>query len=126
MLYPVKEKSAEIVRAERRDDRLYLHSEAGMYRLEPKDSGTLRITYTQGDRFSGEEKPGVIFRQVYAGWEYWENDREIGLVMEQPPGHWVWNIVGFVDNFLDPCAGVIADPFAVVENNRDGRRRYAC
>ncbi len=83
MLYPVKEKSAEIVRAERRDDRLYLYSEAGMYRLEPKDSGTLRITYTQGDRFSGEEKPGVIFRQVYAGWEYWENDREIGLVMEQ-------------------------------------------
>ena len=83
MLYAVKEKSSEIVRAERRDDRLYLHSEAGMYRLEPKDSGTLRITYTQGDRFSGEEKPGVIFRQVYAGWEYWENDREIGLVMEQ-------------------------------------------
>lgn len=83
MLHAVKEKSSEIVRAERRDDRLYLYSEAGMYRLEPKDSGTLRITYTQRDHFSSEEKPGVVFRQVYAGWEYWENAEEIGLGMEQ-------------------------------------------
>lgn len=83
MLCAVKEKSSEIVRAERRDDRLYLYSEAGICRLEPKDSGTLRITYTQSNDFSVEEKPGVVFRQVYAGWEYWENAKEIGLGMEQ-------------------------------------------
>ena len=60
MLYAVKEKSSEIVRAERRDDRLYLYSEAGMYRLEPKDSGTLRITYTHESFPAGICRMGVL------------------------------------------------------------------
>lgn len=82
MLCGVEEKSSAIVRVERRDDRLYLYSDAGMHRIEPKDSGTVRITYTGAESFSEEEKPGVTFREVFDGWEYLEDDREIRFCME--------------------------------------------
>lgn len=82
MLCAVEGKSSAIARVERREDRLYLYSEAGMHRLEPKDSGTVRITYTQAESFSEVEKPGVICREVFGGWEYLEDEREIWLRME--------------------------------------------
>lgn len=83
MLCAVEGKSSAIARVERREDRLYLYSEAGMHRLEPKDSGTVRITYTQAESFSEEEKPGVVCREVFGGWEYLEDEREIRLRMEK-------------------------------------------
>lgn len=83
MLCAVEGKNSAIVRVERREDRLYLYSEAGMHRLEPKDSGTVRITYTQAESFSEEEKPGVVCREVFGGWEYLEDEREIQLRMEK-------------------------------------------
>lgn len=82
MLCAVEGKNSAIARVERREDRLYLYSEAGMHRLEPKDSGTVRITYTQAESFSEEEKPGIVCREVFGGWEYLEDEREIRLRME--------------------------------------------
>ena len=51
MLCVTGEKSRKIERAERREDRLYLYSEAGVHRLEPKNDRTVRITYTQNEAF---------------------------------------------------------------------------
>lgn len=82
MLSVSKEKSNEIVRIQRKENRLYLYSEAGIHRLEPKDCATIRITYTQNEFFSDEEKPGVIFRDVFPDWEYTEGEQEIHLRME--------------------------------------------
>lgn len=82
MLSVLKEKSNEIVRLQRKENRLYLYSEAGIHRLEPKDCATIRITYTQNEAFSDEEKPGVIFRDVFPDWEYTEGEQEIHLRME--------------------------------------------
>lgn len=83
MLSVLKEKSNEIVRLQREADRLYLYSEAGIHRLEPKDCATVRITYTQNEVFSDEEKPGIVCRNVFSDWEYTEGEQEIHLRMEQ-------------------------------------------
>ena len=83
MLSVLKEKSNEIVRLQREGNRLYLYSEAGIHRLEPKDCATVRITYTQNDVFSDEEKPGIVCRDVFSDWEYTEGEQEICLRMEQ-------------------------------------------
>lgn len=83
MLSVSNEKSNEIVRIQRRENGLYLYSEAGMHRLEPKDCAIVRITYTQNELFSDEVKPGVIYRDVFPDWEYTEGEQEIFLRMEQ-------------------------------------------
>lgn len=83
MLSVLKEKSNEIVRLQREGNRLYLYSEAGIHRLEPKDCATVRITYTQNEVFSDEEKPGIVCRDVFSDWEYTQGEQEIHLRMEQ-------------------------------------------
>ncbi|MDE5893535.1 MAG: DUF4968 domain-containing protein, partial [Acetatifactor sp.] len=70
-----------ITKIRRSEDRLYLYSEAGIYRLEPKDAGTVRISYTQNEDFSHEEKPGVVQGGVFPDWEYTETEGEIRLRM---------------------------------------------
>ena len=60
MLYAVKGKDRSIKRVVRKDDRLYLYSDAGCHRLEPKTAGTIRITYTQREEFSEAVKPGIV------------------------------------------------------------------
>ena len=77
MLCVTGEKSRKIERAERREDRLYLYSEAGVHRLEPKNDRTVRITYTQNEAFSEEEKPGIICREVFKDWDYREKGTDL-------------------------------------------------
>ncbi|MGN0267134.1 MAG: TIM-barrel domain-containing protein, partial [Lachnospiraceae bacterium] len=82
MLCVTEAKSRKIERAERREDRLYLYSEAGMHRLEPKNDRTIRITYTQNEAFSEEVKPGVICHEVFRDWDYTENETELCFYTE--------------------------------------------
>lgn len=83
MLQAFAEKSRRITRVERMDDSLYLYAEAGIYRIEPKAEGILRVSYTQ-DKFPvQEEKPGVIYREVYLDWTYEEDEEQIVLRMEK-------------------------------------------
>lgn len=83
MLQAFAEKSRRITRAERMDDRLYLYAEAGIYRLEPKEDGIIRVTYTQEESFLDKEKPGVIYREVYPDWSYEEEEGQIVLRMKK-------------------------------------------
>lgn len=83
MLQAFAEKSRRITRVERMDDSLYLYAEAGIYRIEPKAEGIIRVSYTQ-DKFPvQEEKPGVIYRGVYSDWTYEEDEEQIVLRMEK-------------------------------------------
>ncbi|MBQ8547483.1 MAG: DUF4968 domain-containing protein, partial [Lachnospiraceae bacterium] len=63
----------DITRAERKDDCLFLYSKRGMHRIEPKNEAVVRITYTERDAFSEREKPGVIRKEVWSGWELRED-----------------------------------------------------
>lgn len=45
MLNVVKGKSRAIEKAERKENSLYLYSEAGIHRIEPKNDAVLRVTY---------------------------------------------------------------------------------
>ena len=82
MLSPIKEKSAFIEKVERKEDRLFLYSDAGIHRIEPKNNRTVRITYTQEKEFSKKKKPGICFQEVYAGWNYVEEEHKIRFSME--------------------------------------------
>lgn len=77
MLHATAEKDRKINFIERHDDRLYLISEAGTHRLEPKNSRTVRISYTQNKDFSQKKKPGVTYQEVYPYWEHTQNQREV-------------------------------------------------
>ena len=81
MLCAVGEKSNMITEIQRREDRLYLYSEAGIHRLEPRDASTVRISYTQNEDFAHEEKPGVVQEGAFSDWEYMETKGEIRLRM---------------------------------------------
>lgn len=83
MLYAFPEKSRRITRVERMDDRLYLYAESGIYRLEPKAEGIVRVTYTQEEFSTQQNKPGVINNQVYQDWTYEEEDEQIFLRMNK-------------------------------------------
>ena len=83
MLQSFAEKSRQITRAERMDDRLYLYAEAGIYRLEPKSEGIIRVSYTQNDFAAKKEKPGVIYREVCPDWTYEEEEEQIVLRMKK-------------------------------------------
>lgn len=73
MLAVVKGRNREVKDVVRKEDRLYLYSDAGCYRLEAKTARTVRITYTQREAFSEKEKPGVIQTKPWGGWDYTEN-----------------------------------------------------
>ena len=83
MLQAFAEKSRQITRVERMDDSLYLYAEAGIYRIEPKAEGILRVSYAQDKFPAQEEKPGVIYREVYLDWTYEEDEEQIVLRMEK-------------------------------------------
>lgn len=74
MIEAVLAKSRKIKMAERRDDRLYLFSEHGTHRIEPKNERTVRVTYTVKDEFSNKEKPGIVCSEVYSKWQFEENE----------------------------------------------------
>ena len=82
MLTVTKEKSRTIERAERIENTLYLYSEIGIHRIEPKNDSVIRVTYTSRESFSRAEKPGVIWKTVFPDWNYGETDTEIQLEMK--------------------------------------------
>jgi len=83
MLQAFAEKSRRITRVERTDDRLYLYAEAGIYRLEPKAEGIVRVSYTSKDFPAQQEKPGVVYQEVYPDWSYEEEEGQIVLRMKK-------------------------------------------
>lgn len=64
MMSAVPWKSCRITKAERKDNRLFLYSDRGLYRIEPKAAGIVRITYTEREVFSERNKPGVAYKCV--------------------------------------------------------------
>ncbi|MBP3352674.1 MAG: DUF4968 domain-containing protein [Lachnospiraceae bacterium] len=83
MLQAFAEKMRRITRAERMDNRLLLYAEAGIYRLEPKAEGIIRVSYTQDDFITEKDKPGVIYREVCPDWTYEEEEEQIILRMKK-------------------------------------------
>lgn len=83
MLAVVKGKDRGIKSILRENDRLYLDSEAGRYRLEPETARTVRITYTQREQFSDWKKPGVLLREPWSKWEYEEEEDGILFCTEE-------------------------------------------
>lgn len=83
MLQSFAEKNRQITRAERMDNRLLLYAEAGIYRLEPKAEGIIRVSYTQDDFITEKDKPGVIYREVCPDWTYEEEEEQIILRMKK-------------------------------------------
>lgn len=79
MLMVKSPESRVITGVERRDDSLYLYSQAGMHRLWPVNDRTVRITYTQSGQFSQEEKPGILPLESYGEWTFTENEDWIFL-----------------------------------------------
>jgi len=74
MIEAVLAKSRKIKMVERREDRLYLFSEHGTHRIEPKNERTVRISYTLKEVFSDKEKPGVVCNEVFNKWNYDEDE----------------------------------------------------
>lgn len=79
MLCANNPKSRMITGVERKENKLYLYSQAGMHRLEPKSDRTIRVTYTEAAKFSDIEKPGVILSETFREWVYTEDDSVISL-----------------------------------------------
>lgn len=77
MLVAVPWKSNCIVKTERKEDGLYLYSERGVHRIQPKAEGIARITYTERESFSKRQKPGVIRTAVWEGWDFCEDPEKI-------------------------------------------------
>lgn len=82
MLDVTKEKDRRIERVERMDNSLFLYSEAGIHRLEPKNDRTVRISFTVEENFRQEKKPGVICREVYGNWNMEEDSSHVSLLLE--------------------------------------------
>lgn len=83
MLSAMPWKSCYITGTERKGNCLYLYSERGMHRLEPKSSGIVRITYTERPEFSKREKPGVVLTSVWEQWDYQENEETVEYVSSE-------------------------------------------
>ena len=79
MLGVWKQTDRRITRTERRENRLYLYSDALSFRLEPKTEGILRVTVTKRDSFSVNETPGIVLEEVLSDWSFTETGREIVL-----------------------------------------------
>lgn len=77
MLVVKKRPDKKITRVNRVQDALILYTENGTIKLEPKSSEIIRVVYTLGDVFSEQEKPGIISKDVYCEWSYYETDNEI-------------------------------------------------
>jgi len=68
MLYPAKDKSRKISKAERKENAVYLYSEHGMHRIVPKNARTVRVSYTGREEFSNRKKYGIIADEDYSDW----------------------------------------------------------
>lgn len=77
MLYAEPPKSRAIKKVEKQGETLVLYSEIGMHRICPMNDKAVRITYTQRDKFSQREKPGVIAKPEKVSWHFSEGEESI-------------------------------------------------
>lgn len=83
MLTAMAPKSRRIRRIERKEEGLYLYSEYGILCLEPKTESIVRIRYRVAEAFSQKEKPGVVYRGDFSGWEYSETEDSVVLTLPE-------------------------------------------
>ena len=83
MLAVDKRPDNKITRVERVQDALVMYSDHGTIKLEPKSSEIIRVVYTLKDNFSDQEKPGMIYKDVYSEWQYSEGEEEIRLYTDK-------------------------------------------
>lgn len=85
MLSPAPFKSHKITKAEQTGNSLIMYSDTGLLRLIPVTDKIIRITYTEKDSFSDEDKPGVILPEAKpseartVSWDYSESEACITL-----------------------------------------------
>ncbi|MDR2940150.1 MAG: DUF5110 domain-containing protein [Clostridiales bacterium] len=79
MLVVDKRPSRKIVKVERIQDTLILFSGYGTIKLEPKSPEIIRVVFTLEDIFAEWEKPGVLVKEKYDGWDYEVTGEEIHL-----------------------------------------------
>jgi alpha-D-xyloside xylohydrolase len=82
MLTPIKPKSREINKVERKENTLFLYSDYGILALEPKNENIVRVIYTVRDSLSDKEKPGIVMKDSYGDWDFTENDSSIELCLK--------------------------------------------
>lgn len=83
MLYCVPYKKKNVIKAERREDALWLTLSNGLQKLVPVSDGIVRVLYTEKETFSGEEKPGVVASAPFEDWTYEEREDAILLRMKE-------------------------------------------
>ncbi len=62
---------------ERKNNTLIIKTDGKMLRLMAMDDAIVRITYTEKEKFSDEEKPGVIMKGNFEDWKYEEAEDSI-------------------------------------------------
>lgn len=82
MLYAAREKSSKIEEIQADGKALLLLSERGKLRLMPISQGCIRVTYTERDTFSQEEKQGVIRHPAFASWQYETTQTEVKVITD--------------------------------------------
>lgn len=83
MLSVIPPKSRVVTGYEKREDGLYLFSEAGRYRLTAKEPGIVRITYTQREAFSEAESAGVTNDAVDQNWSVSETEDQLCFATQE-------------------------------------------
>lgn len=79
MLEVSKRPDNKITEVVRKQDALILYSDNGIIKLEPKSPEIIRVIYTLEKSFSNQDKPGVIMKDAYAGWDFYETEDKICL-----------------------------------------------
>lgn len=79
MLYAVNPPSTKIIKAERRDDSLWIYSDFGIHRLSPRNARNIRVSFTREDSFSDSPRPGIISMGDFKDWSFEVTDREVVL-----------------------------------------------
>lgn len=84
MLSNISPQNSRITGIERRNSCLFLTSEAGTHRIMPKNSHTLRVTFTKEKDFSAAPRPGITEPEsVFDDWNHTENCSEIILATSE-------------------------------------------
>lgn len=81
MISSSKRKSSCVECVCRKDDSLILRSQRGLLRLQPVSDSILRVTYTEREVFSKEEKLGICFRESFSDWRYSEDTDTVTLIL---------------------------------------------
>ncbi len=79
MLNAVNPPNTRILKAERRDDSLWLYSDLGIHRLRPQNASDIRVSFTREDDFSASPRPGVLNTGNFKGWSFEVTEQEVIL-----------------------------------------------